>query len=163
VTGIDLSAAMVTEAGDALAPLITAGRVELLVGSAARLPLPDASVDTAVCHRLIHHLPDAADRARVLAELARVARRSVVLSFADATSWKARSQRRRNIERRRYALTPEALYAEAEPHGLVPRSHPLRLAGIFSLVAVAVFTVARGNDAPTPADGPGTRSATGRS
>lgn len=139
VTGADLSAAMVAEARDALAPEISAGRVDLLVASADRLPFPDRAFDTAVCHRLLHHLADPAARGAVLRELARVAARRVIVSFSDATTFKARWQRLRGVSRRRTVLTPDQLREEAAAAGLVPLGEPLRLCGWFSLVAVAVF------------------------
>lgn len=143
VTGADLSPAMIVEARAALGPQIEAGRVDLLVASADRLPFPDASFDTVVCHRLLHHLSAPAERAGVLRELARVARRRVLVSFSDATTWKARLQRLRGVTRRRTILTPGELEAEARAAGLVPDGRPLRLCGLVSLVAVAVLRVER--------------------
>jgi ubiquinone/menaquinone biosynthesis C-methylase UbiE len=145
VTCADVSQAMVDEARDALAAEAQEGRVDFAVASADALPFPDGAFDTAVCHRLIHHMPQAEERAGVLRELARVARRAVVLSFSDDTTWKGRSQRRRGVHRRRHALTPEALYAEAAPFGLVPDGRPLRLNGLASLVAVQVFRLGKPN------------------
>jgi ubiquinone/menaquinone biosynthesis C-methylase UbiE len=141
VTAIDLSPTMVTEAQDALAPEAAAGRVDFAVASADRLPFPDRAFDTAVCHRLLHHLPDAVSRAAVWKELARVAERSVIVSFSDATTWKARLQGLRRVKRRRTILTPDALAAEAAAHGLLRVGRPIRLNGLFSLLAVAVFRV----------------------
>ena len=63
-----------------------------------------------------------------------------LLSFSDDSTWKGRSQRRRGVDRRRSALMPEQLFAEAAVHGLEPLGRPLRLNGFHSLVAVAVFT-----------------------
>jgi SAM-dependent methyltransferase len=140
LTAVDLSPTMVAEAKDALAGFVAQGRVELAVASADRLPFPDAAFDTVVCHRLIHHL-EAADRAAVLRELARVARRRVILSFSDATSLKARLQALRGVKRRRSILTPEALAAEAAAAGLALDGTPERLASLFSTVAVAVLRV----------------------
>jgi len=141
----DISAPMVDEAREALAPFERAGVVSFAVASAADLPEEDDAFDTAVCHRLIHHMADAGERAAVLAELARVAARRVVLSFSDDSTWKGRSQRRRGVHRRRSALMPDALFAEAAARGLVPLGKPLRLNGFHSLVAIAVFAV---GDAP---------------
>ncbi len=137
----DISAPMVEEARAALAPLEQAGVVSFAVASADALPLEDDSIDTAVCHRLIHHMAEAEERAGVLAEMARVAARRVVLSFSDDSTWKGRSQRRRGVSRRRSALMPDDLFAEAAAHGLAPIGKPLRLNGFHSLVAIAVFAV----------------------
>jgi len=68
VTGVDIAAEAVAHASGAYA-----GRANLrfVQGSAAALPLADASVDVAVSFETIEHLP-AADQPRMLAELARV-------------------------------------------------------------------------------------------
>jgi len=141
VTCADISEAMVEEARNAMAPIEQAGRVDFVVAPAAALPFEEDAFDTAVCHRLIHHMAEAGERADVLAEMARVARRRVVLSFSDDSTWKGRSQRRRGVARKRHALLPDALYEEARVHGLEPIGRPMRLNGLFSLVAVAVFAV----------------------
>ncbi len=137
----DISAPMVDEAREALAPLEQAGVVSFAVAAASDLPMEDDAFDTAVCHRLIHHMAEAQERAGVLAELARVASRRVVISFSDDSTWKGRSQRRRGVARKRSALMPADLFAEAAAHGLTPLGKPLRLNGFHSLVAVAVFSV----------------------
>jgi len=143
VVAADLSEAMVAQAKDALGAPAAQGRVRFLVAPADRLPLADGAVDTAVCHRLLHHMEAEAERAGVLAELARVARRRVIVSFSDETTWKARSQGRRGVERRRHLLAPERLFSEAAAHGLHPIGKPIRLCGFTSLLAVAVFEVRR--------------------
>lgn len=135
----DMSQAMVDEARDALGPLADGGSVSFLTAPASDLPLDDGAVDTAVCHRLIHHMNVEAERAAVLAELSRVAARRLVISFSDDSTWKARSQRRRGVARRRSALMPAQLHAEAAEHGLLPIGEPLRLNGFHSLVAIQVF------------------------
>jgi len=137
----DLSDAMVTQAREALAPLAQAGAVSFAVASAAALPMEADAFDTAVCHRLIHHMAAAEERGAVLAEMARVAARRVVISFSDDSTWKGRSQRRRGVNRRRSALQPAQFMEEAAAHGLRPLGQPLRLNGFHSLVAVAVFEV----------------------
>jgi len=141
VTAVDLSAAMVDEARDALAPLQAGERLDFAVASVDDLPFDDDHFDAAVCHRLIHHLADAGARAKVLAELARVTKKRVVMSFSDATTFKHRLQSRRGRKRRRVAFEPAQLREEAARHGLVLRGQPRRLNGLFSLVAVAVFDV----------------------
>jgi SAM-dependent methyltransferase len=138
VTAADLSAAMVGEAKDALRPEREAGRVDFAVASADALPFPDGAFEVAVCHRLLHHLPEASARAAVLRELARVARR-VVLSFSDRTTWKGRVQAWRGRTGRRFALEPSVLLAEARAAGLEPAGPLRRLNGLSSLVAVASF------------------------
>lgn len=141
VTCADISDSMVDQAREALAPFVEAGRVAFLTAGAAGLPVEDDAFDTVVCHRLIHHMAEASERAGVFAELARVARRRVVLSFSDDSTWKGRSQRRRGVHRKRHALLPEALNDEVAAFGLNPIGKPQRINGFHSLVAVAVFAV----------------------
>src|SRR6476646_11769522 len=68
VTGVDIDLRTLAHARAAYA-----GRanVEFIEGSAAALPLPDASVDVVVSFETIEHLP-ALDQPRMLAEFARV-------------------------------------------------------------------------------------------
>ena len=142
VTAVDMSDAMVAEARDALQAEVSADRVAFAVAGANDLPFDDGAFDTAVCHRLIHHMGDADERAGVFRELARVARRRVVLSFSDDSTWKGRSQRRREIKRSRYALMPEQLAEEMGAHGWTPVGSPMHINPVSSLVAVAVFAKA---------------------
>jgi ubiquinone/menaquinone biosynthesis C-methylase UbiE len=141
VTAADLSPAMVEEARDALAAERDAGRVDFAVAAADALPFADDAFDVAVCHRLLHHLADPAARVAILRELARVARRSVVCSFSDATTWKGRLQAWRGQTGRRIALDPATLSGEARAAGLEPLGPVRRLNGLSSLVAVASFRV----------------------
>lgn len=55
----------------------------LFQGDASQLPLPDNAVDAVFCNRLLHHIVKSEERAKVLRELHRVARRYVVISFFD--------------------------------------------------------------------------------
>ena len=141
VTGVDMSPAMIQEAGEALAPAVAAGRVALHVASSDALPFEDGAFDTVICHRLLHHMPDATERGATLRELARVASRRVISSFSDDSTPKARRQRRRGVARRRHPLAPEVFLGEAEAAGLVPIGPLLHLAPRFSLVTVVVFAV----------------------
>jgi len=59
-----------------------------MTASAFHIPLQDNSVDAAVCIRLSHHLPAYSQREELLAELLRVARRYVVMTFFDYHSIK---------------------------------------------------------------------------
>ncbi len=68
VVGVDIDAATVAHARATYAPVRNLSFVE---GSAAKLPLPDASVDLVVSFETIEHL-DEADQPRMLAEFARV-------------------------------------------------------------------------------------------
>lgn len=57
-------------------------------GDIMNLDLPDGSVDIAFCMRLFHHFKEASQRQRALAELARVSRRFVAISYYDKASWR---------------------------------------------------------------------------
>ncbi len=141
VTAADLSPAMVEEARDALRPLGAeeAGHLTFAEGSADALPFEDDAFDTVLCHRLIHHFENEGDRERILGEMARVARRRVVMSFNDASTFKMAWQQKRRRKRRRTAWTPEAFEHEAAAQGLFLEPPLRRLNGLFSLVAVAVL------------------------
>lgn len=146
VTALDLSPAMVEQARGALAREVAEGRVVIGTGSALELPFEDQAFDTVVCWRLVHHLVEKQDRARLLRELSRVARRAVVLTFADSTTWKARWLSLRGRTRRCVRASPEELRIEAEGAGLELQG-TRRLAGLFSLLACARFHVNGGKPA----------------
>jgi ubiquinone/menaquinone biosynthesis C-methylase UbiE len=126
VTAADLSRPMLAEARGA-------GRARFVQASAFRLPFEDRAFDVAVCHRLVHHV-DAAGRATVLAELARVTTRAVVLSFADAGTRRARRPTRRTC------VDAGTLAAEARAAGL-RLEESRRVASWFSVQAIALFRV----------------------
>ena len=68
VTGVDIDGPTITHAREVYAGL---PNLEFVQGSAAELPLPDASVDLVVSFETIEHL-DASDQPRMLAEFSRV-------------------------------------------------------------------------------------------
>jgi SAM-dependent methyltransferase/uncharacterized protein YbaR (Trm112 family) len=59
-----------------------------MTASAFHIPFKDGSVDGVVCCRLCHHLPTPQERERLVAELLRVARRFVIMTFFDYHSVK---------------------------------------------------------------------------
>lgn len=59
-----------------------------MTASAFCLPFRDNSVDATVCCRLSHHLPTATERETLLAELLRVSRKFVLMTFFDYRSVK---------------------------------------------------------------------------
>jgi len=59
-----------------------------LGASALHIPLRTGAVDGVVCCRLSHHLPTGGERERLLAELLRVGRRFVIVTFFDFHSLK---------------------------------------------------------------------------
>ena len=130
------AAARTVVSADASAAMLRARPAigQAVLARAERLPFCDGAFDVVVCHRLVHHLGDAADRARVFAELARVARRAVVFSYWTAASRRGRrlpGLRTRGLAKsvaRRHFLAPAALARELSPHGLVAlrTDHKLR-------------------------------------
>lgn len=136
--GADISPSMLGEAGGPIAR-----------ASAAELPLTDDAVDLAVCCRLIHHYEDAAHRRAVLAELARVARHHVLVSYWDAaslTAWRRRTRgplRRRKGKGLRHAVAWKTLEAELRAAGL----RPLRRAFSMRWISAQTFVLAEVEDA----------------
>jgi SAM-dependent methyltransferase len=63
------------------------GRV-WMTASAFHIPFRDSEVDGVVCCRLCHHLPTAEERERLIAELLRVSRRFVIMTYFDYHSVK---------------------------------------------------------------------------
>ncbi len=108
----------------------------LAIADAGALPLSDGSVDAVVCSRLLHHFPEAGERVRILSEASRVARRAVIVSFADAETWKGRraASRRRAIPQRQLRLDSLAANLTLEPP-------VLRVGSLFSRFAVDLLRV----------------------
>ena len=107
------------------------------VGDAGALPLASRSVDVVVCCRLLHHFPAPEARVRILAEAARVARRAVIVSFADADTWKGR-----RTKSRRRPISRAQLRHEAASAGLELEPPILAVCGFFSCFAFAFLRVA---------------------
>ncbi len=87
-----------------------------MTASAFRIPLQDSSVDAAVCIRLSHHLPTSRQREDLLAELLRVARRYVVMTFFDYHSIKNTLRRLRN-SKSKLTMTLSQVSSVAAAHG----------------------------------------------
>ncbi len=138
VTAVDLSPTMIAQARDALRAQEEAGRVALWTGSADALPFGEGAFDTAFCWRFLHHLTERGRRVAVLKEMRRVARRAVVVSFADGGTLRARWQRLRRRNRRCAKRTAADLAAEAAEAGLRVE-YTMRLSSAFSLLAAAVL------------------------
>lgn len=141
VVSADASRAMIGEAVAATAGQAPPGASAHLLADAWTLPFATAAFDTVVCHRLIHHVGDAAHRQRLLRELRRVARRWVVLSFNDASTFKAHLQDLFGRRRSRTLHTPEDLGREALAAGLEMTGPVLRVTSIFSTLAIATLKV----------------------
>lgn len=121
VRGADLSPAMREGAEAALGPhprWLGAEPLDLEAAPTATA----ATYDLVLCFRFLHHLPDAAARARVLRSLAARARGPVIVSYHHPVSVHhvARALRRLLTGRRgdRHALTTSRLAREAAACGL---------------------------------------------
>lgn len=87
-----------------------------MTASAFHIPLQNSSVDAAVCIRLSHHLPTTNQREDLLAELLRVARRYVVMTFFDYHSIK-NILRRLRYSRPKLTMTVSQVSSIAAMHG----------------------------------------------
>ncbi len=75
------------------------GNFALINSSAFDIPLPNESVDSIFCMRLIHHLGERSDRLKLLEEFNRVCRETVCVSlWIDGN---LQSYRRKRLEQRR--------------------------------------------------------------
>ena len=111
--GLDISPGMLRLAGGGI------------LGELERLPFKDRSFPLVLCHRFLHHLPPEGQK-RVLAELARVADRWIVLSFFHPVSLHGFQRRLRCLvtgrKSGRYATRPSRLEAVLGAEGFLPRS-----------------------------------------
>ncbi|MDT8427938.1 MAG: class I SAM-dependent methyltransferase [Pseudomonadales bacterium] len=84
----------------------TLARVQLLHTSAFAIDLPDHSVDSVFCMRLLHHIEDNEHRLLLLRECHRVTRDSLIISLWVDGNIKAR--RRARLETRRAARAKDS-------------------------------------------------------
>ncbi len=100
-----------------------------MTASAFSIPLRDNAVDGTVCVRLMHHLPSIEEQERLVAELLRVSRRFVLLTFFDSQSLKQILSRLCGRKQRRHRLSLRAIASLAEMHGgrlaMTPRLFPI--------------------------------------
>lgn len=80
VIGVDLSPQMLARAGTELAALQAAADIDLVQGSLAALPVPDARANLTICGLVVGHLDNLQ---RALAELCRVTRPGGTLLCSD--------------------------------------------------------------------------------
>jgi ubiquinone/menaquinone biosynthesis C-methylase UbiE len=80
---MDISHEMISLGHERVVSHSIQSKVHFAQGSAFQLPLADGSIDCIFCNRLLHHFKDAGDRMKLLAELHRVARQNVIVSFFD--------------------------------------------------------------------------------
>jgi len=91
-----------------------------MTASAFHIPLRDRSVDGTVSVRLNHHLPTPAERERHLAEILRVSRRFVIMTFFDHHSlknWLRRLRRPFDRQPPKMTMTTAQVADIARRHG----------------------------------------------
>jgi SAM-dependent methyltransferase len=121
VTGADSSPNMVGRARSLWAA--PAPQVPFEVQDALKTSYADGAFDSAVCNRLFHHFLEAATRRAALAELKRITKGALVVSFFNLNSLGAWSRRFRYALRGRtitdrVAILPSTLRADCEAVGL---------------------------------------------
>ena len=87
-----------------------------MTANAFHIPLRDSSVDAVVCIRLSHHLPANSQREALLAELLRVARGYVIMTFFDYHSVK-NTLRRLKAKRPKLTMKLSRVSSIAAAHG----------------------------------------------
>lgn len=101
IIGADNSASMIETAVKNQPPHIV-NRIKTLHTSAFDIDLPDNSVDSVFCMRLLHHIGQSQHRLAILREFHRVARETVILSLwvdGNFKAWRrARQEQRRNTQ-----------------------------------------------------------------
>ena len=107
IIGADNSASMLKIA-TAAQPAEVVKRVRPLQTSAFDIDLPDNSVDSIFCMRLLHHIGDARHRMALLREFHRVSRDSVIISLWVDGNFKA--WKRKRLEHRRGASSVQEGY-----------------------------------------------------
>ncbi len=101
-----------------------ANRFETFQGSAFDLPVADNFVESVFCIRLMHHIGEHEDRMKLLAELARVASDSIIISLwvdGNLTAWKRqRREARRKAKRfqNRFVIPRTVIEQEFRDSGL---------------------------------------------
>jgi SAM-dependent methyltransferase len=91
-----------------------------MTASGFHIPFKNNSIDGVICCRLCHHLPTATERERLLAELLRVARRYVIMTFFDYHSPKnylRRARRPFNRKTPKLTMTRNRVAELAQRHG----------------------------------------------
>ncbi len=84
------------------------------------IPMPSNSIDLAFCMRLFHHIGDQSMRTKALAELARVSRRYVAVSFYKKESWRYIKKRVRGKKIAGHPIHYNEFIADAAKHSLKP-------------------------------------------
>jgi hypothetical protein len=87
-----------------------------MAASGFHVPFRDSSLDCVACVRLSHHLPTSEERHRLLGELIRVARRTVLMTYFDHHSLKNRLRQRTRKPPKLTMTTAEVSHVARE-HG----------------------------------------------
>jgi ubiquinone/menaquinone biosynthesis C-methylase UbiE len=101
-----------------------ASRFETFQGSAFDLPVEDNFVESVFCMRLMHHIGEHEDRMKLLAELARVASDSVIISLwvdGNLTAWKRKrreAKRGKKHYQNRFVIPQAVIEEEFKANGL---------------------------------------------
>lgn len=109
-------------------PAITQ-RITAFQSSAFELDLEDEAVDNVFCIRLIHHVGKSADRLKLLKELHRVTRDSVIISLwvdGNIKAWRRRkleAKRSRRGYQNRFVIPRGTIEQEFEQAGFNIKSH----------------------------------------
>lgn len=109
-------------------PAITQ-RITAFQSSAFELDLEDEAVDNVFCIRLIHHVGESADRLKLLKELHRVTRDSVIISLwvdGNFKAWRRRkleAKRSRRGYQNRFVIPRGTIEQEFEQAGFNIKSH----------------------------------------
>lgn len=104
-------------------------RITAFQSSAFELDLEDEAVDNVFCIRLIHHVGESADRLKLLKELHRVTRDSVIISLwvdGNFKAWRRRkleAKRSRRGYQNRFVIPRETIEQEFEQAGFNIKSH----------------------------------------
>ena len=132
IIGADNSASMLEVAALAQ-PAEVVKRVRRLQTSAFEIDMPDNSVDSIFCMRLLHHIGDASHRMPLLRELHRVSRDSLIISLwvdGNFKAWKRkRLERERAVEQEqegyqnRFVLPAVTVESEFKKAGFVIQDH----------------------------------------
>ena len=89
ITAADYSGFMIEKATATTKAVNHNCDVEFGVENAMCMSFPDESFDVVLCNRLAHHFADPKDRVTLFRELARVSRKTVIVSFFWSLSWDA--------------------------------------------------------------------------
>lgn len=108
VTGMDVSLQMLKQAAALHDPY------RPVQGDALVLPFRDASFDTVVSMRFLYHLAAPAERVTALAEMARVSKRYLIISFFDSRTLQSVEKKLKVLAGRKPALRVEFSKAQFE-------------------------------------------------